>query len=82
MIIKTHRFNLLVQYHPRITIAFRLDLPNPVVPNLAMAIHLAWVLTPYLGKVKTHRLLTRFGYFLLPGEDGYWRDVLPEIELL
>ena len=25
---------------------------------------------------------TNFGYFLVPGEDGYWKDVLPDIELL
>ena len=82
MLVQLKRFSLLIQCRPTLTISFRLKLPISPIPNLDAALHLAWVLTPYLGINGTHQFLVRFGFFLVPGEDGYWRDALPGIELL
>ncbi len=82
MLIKAKPFTFVIQCKRQLSISARIELPISLVPDIDAALHLAWVLTPYLGINGTHQFLARFGYFLVPNEDGYWRDALSGIELL
>ena len=49
----------------------------PLLVNLDLMLHIAWVLTPYVSERKIQYFASSLGHFIQRNQRGYWECALP-----